>query len=211
MYKCWTCGKDARYEENTPSDFRKYYCSYECAAQRLNDILGSTFTKEDMQMFEYLKDYKPEKVADSGSSEPVMATVTAVVNKAQMSVMSSDNAEVNGQNILDIEVEAIEGDKHAGKRAYHRFWMDSTRERESGKNKGKTDGQVLADWLFSLGLEFKDEASLEQALTEFSEKTLVCFFYIRENKDKTQQYQDFVIRKEADVKGAKKERDSVPF
>ncbi len=101
-------------------------------------------------MFEFLKDYKPERVTDG--YEVIKGTSNCNFNYARIAEYSGEKEEFKGRRFCHYELQICDGVANEGRR----FWKSVDLNDEKKVKK-------LADILWTVtGLEFKDEESLEQ-------------------------------------------------
>jgi len=150
--------------------------------------------------FEFLKDYKPEKITDG--FEPFKGTYNCVVNYSRVEPYEGDKEDYKGHEFLRYELEVADGQANAGRRLFSPFLDLSS---EEGQKK-------VADIFFTLFAEdIKSEEDFAKCNDKFAEATLQVKAWHYQPKDKdADRKQMHKILGLSEVKGEKKESD-VPF
>jgi len=119
-----------------------------------------------------LESYKPEKV--QGSYDILKGTFNATFNYARLETFRD-------QQTLRYELELCDDAVQSSRRIWGTVYLES----EMKDRKGKTPKEQLADTLFTLGLEFKDEASLQEALEKLIRLSVKVYCYKKKVYKKT--------------------------
>lgn len=139
-------------------------------------------------MYELLKDYKPEEVTDD--TGVFKGKYDVGVNHARFEAYEGDKPEFKGKEFFRYELQVLEGQKNAGRRLWKSVDPDAT----DTNAKGKTRIQQLADALFTVGLEFSDKATLEEAAVKFVEMKLrvSCRYFTPKDSDEAIQMHSII-------------------
>jgi len=113
-------------------------------------------------------EYKPQKNTD-GFEPFKLQNGNCLVNWARIEEYSGEKPEFAGNKYFRYELVVCDGQPNAGRRLWKSYNLDDKTE----DKKGKTKIQKLADLMFTLGMEFKDEASFQACIEKFAELTLV--------------------------------------
>jgi len=105
--------------------------------------------------FDALKDYTPQKV-ESGFEIIKHKALVCGVEHARIEQYKGDREDLKGESFYRYELTVLSPAEFTGRKLWKSF-------RLSDDNQLKK----LADQMFTVGLEFKDEASLEKASEEF--------------------------------------------
>ena len=155
-------------------------------------------------MYEFLKDYKPQKVTDGGG--PFKCNKQAAVpTYARIEEYDGDKDEWKGVKFFRYELTMADGSMGSDAQALEgrKLWK-SVDLRDEAKMK------KLADMLFTVGLEFTDEDSLLKSAEEFVEMTLEVSAWIWSPEGEDKLIQLHKITGKAENKG-EVASSSVPF
>lgn len=155
-----------------------------------------------LAMLEFLRDYEPSKVTDGFAI--LKGTFNCVVNYARIEEYKGDKPELKGNKYFRYELEIAQGQENAGRK----LWKSVDLANEDKCKK-------LADAMFTIGLSFKDEATLLECAEAFVKMTVVAKawgFKPKEPKegDGDEPIQMHIIKGLASEAGAKA-KSEVPF
>ena len=97
-----------------------------------------------------LSGYKPQKMTDG--FEPFKGTFTCSVNYARIEDYKGEKEELKGNQFFRYELEVLNDENFTGRRLWGSFNLDNEKSLKK-----------LADTLFTLGLEFKNDDELTVA------------------------------------------------
>ena len=149
--------------------------------------------------FDFLKEYKPEKVANNFA--PFKGNYTCIVNHARIEEYEGEKEEFKGHKFFRYELEVAAEQPNAGRR----LWKSVNLMDEKEDKKGKTRPQKLADSFFTLGLDITKPGDREK-FVEASIKVNCYFFKPQDSDDQIQMHSLKEI-----VGDAEKAPSSVPF
>jgi len=154
--------------------------------------------------FDFLKDYKPEKVADN--FEPFKGNFLCVVNSARVEEYDGDNEDFKGHKFFRYELEVGAEQPNAGRR----LWKSVDLMDEKADKKGKTKAMKLADAFFTLGLDITKPEDIET----FCDMTLMvnCWVWtIQEGESKGEKVQMHSMKPSTSGSASRTIKEEIPF
>lgn len=137
-----------------------------------------------------LGDYKPEVIKENDfelmkGKGHICRVNKSVIEEVEGGVSAYNGKEYEPYTRLSYELEVV-SDKYNKRKVWKSYNLSS---QEGTGKANKTSLQKLADMFFTLGLEFKDEATLRIANEKFAELELVVSFSSFKPKDKDEALQ----------------------
>lgn len=143
-----------------------------------------------------LEGYTPQKMKDG--FEPFKGTFTCGVNYARIEDYSGDKEELKGSRFFRYELEVVSDNEFSGRRLWGSYNLDNEKSVKK-----------LADALFTIGLEFKNEEELALVADKFVTLILtVKAWYFPSKDDPKEKVQMHLIKGEAKEKI---EPETAPF
>ena len=141
-------------------------------------------------MFKALEGYQPQKVTD-GFDIIKENNMVAIVNSAMIEEYKGEKPDLKGVRFFRYELEIVKSMGAQGRKLWKSYRLDDEKS-----------CRALADMMFTLGLEFKDEESLTAAAEKFAAMNVKVKAWGWKPDDKEEARQMHMIKGEGSLEDA---------